>query len=421
MKQYLQNQNPGETIELFSALFEEAIDGIIIINKGAIIEAINSSGAHTFGYDPEEVVGQNVKMLMPLPYRTEHDGYIKNHLDTGEKKIIGIGREVEGKKKDGSTFPFRLGVSRFNVGDKLYFAGIIHDLSQEKKAQEEIMNLNVELENRVEERTLELADVINKLLDANKRLNGEIKERKLIEAELAKALEREKELGELKSRFVSTASHEFRTPLSAILSSAGLIGRYTETEGQIKREKHIQRIKSAVNHLNGILDDFLSLSKLEEGKTAHKPEEIQLSEFLEKVMDQAKDFIKKGQEIVLIGDPGNQICTLDQGLLKKALFNLISNASKYSEDDQKIELKVTVDERLILEVKDYGMGIPEKDQTFLFERFFRANNAQNIKGTGLGLNIVGKYLEIMNGNISFQSQEGIGTTFTIDLPMHFKP
>lgn len=210
-----------------------------------------------------------------------------------------------GQRKDGTTFPCLLSVSKIDLGDRKLFAGLIHDLTKQKEAEQHIKNLNTELEKRVEERTEKLVEVVNKLLSTNDTLKKEIQERKAVEAalkksqiEVKKALEKERELNELKSRFVSMASHEFRTPLSTILTSASLIGRYNEPGTEDKREKHINRIKSAVGNLTGILNDFLSLSKLEEGRFENVPETFDLKELVLKTVDEIKMITKPNQNII---------------------------------------------------------------------------------------------------------------------------
>lgn len=408
------------------AIFETATDGIISIDENGCMELVNSAAAKLFGYELEEMIGRNVQMLMPFPHRETHDQYIHNYLSTGLAKIIGIGREVSGIKKDGSIFPLRLSISEVQLKDRRIFTGILHDLSQRKEAEKRIIKLNAELEQRVEQRTDELAAAVNQLLNINKKLEYEIKEREAAEKEikanqikLEKALKKEKELNELKSRFVSMASHEFRTPLSTILSSADLIEAYTQDEQQSKRERHTSKIKSAVANLTGILNDFLSLSKLEEGNLSLQKTSFNLHSFCELVQDELQGLLKPGQNINHHGINDNQEVNLDKKFLKNILFNLLSNAIKYSNANQPIDCNVEVtDTHLHIAITDYGIGIPEEEQQHLFTRFFRAHNVENIQGTGLGLNIVKRYVDLMEGQITFESRLGVGTTFRVVIPLN---
>lgn len=404
--------NSLEDIALrLQGIIDAAIDGIITIDNRGLIESINKSAATQFGYKDAEVIGNNIKMLMPEPYHSEHDGYIHRYNTTKNPRIIGIGREVVGKTKDGSHFPFRLAVSEVILNDRVIFTGIIHDLTAVKNAENELITLNEKLEAKVIQRTNDLEDAVNTLLQTNKTLENQ-------EEELKVALEREKELNELKSRFVSMASHEFRTPLSTILSSAQLISRYKEESHNEKREKHINRIKSAVGNLTGILNDFLSLSKIEEGKIVAEKEEIDLDEMCLLVMDEVKGLLKKDQIIDHQTDAKGLIINSDRKVLKNVLFNLLSNAIKYSGAGDTIKCQIISEDKDLLEIQiiDQGIGIPEEEQQFMFERFFRANNVETIQGTGLGLNIVKRYVELLGGSIGFTSKLGLGTTFTVKIP-----
>jgi signal transduction histidine kinase len=228
-----------------------------------------------------------------------------------------------------------------------------------------------------------------------------------------KALEKERELGELKSRFVSMASHEFRTPLSTVLTSAYLLSKYTTTEDQPKREKHIERIISSVNSLTDILNDFLSLGKMEEGKISMKPVSFSIREFMTGVVNEIAPVKKKDQAIVY-ENKGDETVYMDRGLLKHIVLNLLSNAMKFSSENSQIEIKTINDtDTFVVKVKDHGIGISHEDQKHLFERFFRGANAMNIQGTGLGLHIVARYAELMNGKVDFKSELEKGSEFRI--------
>jgi len=351
----------------FQAIVTNAVDGIITINEKGIMESINPAALQIFGYELEEVLGSNIKMLMPEPDQSKHDGYLGNYHSTGQAKIIGNGREVIGKRKNGSTFPFLLSISEVLHDNKKIFIGVIHDISELKEIKEALM--------------------------------------------------KERELSELKSRFVTMASHEFRTPLSAILSSVSLIARYNETEDIDKRIKHVNRIKSSVENLTTILNGFLSLSKLDEGVVVVDAVTFDVTELVEDVHEELNGILKNGQQIIYkhIGDVTSVL--IDQHLLRNIMINLVSNAIKYSKERKKIWVTTNVENnKMILIVRDEGIGIPEYEQKYLFNRFFRANNVTSISGTGLGLNIVKKYLDLMHGEITFISNHE-GTTFTVQIPL----
>jgi len=237
---------------------------------------------------------------------------------------------------------------------------------------------------------------------------------KKAEEGLRMALEKEKELGDLKSRFVSMASHEFRTPLSTVLTSAYLLSKYTMTEEQAKRDKHLERIISSVNTLTDILNDFLSLGRMEEGKILVRPVSLNIQELITGTINEIAPIENKGQTI-LYEHLGNEMVVLDKGLLKQIVLNLLSNAVKFSFDDSEIEIRTVRDTNtLVLKVKDNGIGISQADQRHLFERFFRGANVTNIQGTGLGLHIVARYAELMNGKVSCSSELEKGTEFVIE-------
>jgi PAS domain S-box-containing protein len=254
----------------------------------------------------------------------------------------------------------------------------------------------------------------------NTKLENLVKERTL---ELMQSLEKEKSLNEAKSRFVSMASHEFRTPLSSILSSVFLVEKYTDLIEKANdasylqnREKHISRIKKSINHLTEILNDFLSLDKLDQGKIEAKQEEFNLLVFTEELVEEIKGILKYGQTISY-KHQGDSFVFQDKNILKNIYINLLSNAIKYSQEEKEITLEVEVSKKkVILRIADKGIGIPLEDQNNLFTKFFRAGNALNIEGTGLGLNIVKRYVELIGGTISFSSTIDQGTEFTVQFP-----
>jgi signal transduction histidine kinase len=232
--------------------------------------------------------------------------------------------------------------------------------------------------------------------------------------EAGQSLEKEKELSLLKTRFVSMASHEFRTPLSSIQLSATLIDKYLQKSDPENILKHTAKIKKSVGHLTGILNDFLSLEKLEAGKTQASFQIFDLVNFSEDLIEEMQLIAKQNQNIVYQHTgPASQVF-LDPALLKNAAINLVSNAIKYSGENTFIEFNTEVnDTQVCITVKDNGIGIPDEEQENLFEPFFRAHNTGNIPGTGLGLNIVKRYIELMGGKISFRSALHKGTSISL--------
>jgi len=393
-----------ENAALLNAIIYNAIDGIITIDERGTIESINPAACKLFLYSPEEVIGNNVSMLMPPPDRDRHDEYIHRYQRTGEPHIIGIGREVQGLRKDGTRFPFRLGVSEVQYSGRKIYSGIIHDLSREKEAEETLKDYAAHLEELVEQRTQSLKNTVDAL--------------QIAKEEVSRSLEKEKELGQLKSRFVSMASHEFRTPLSAVQLSASLIDKYAQPFDNANIRKHVAKIKNAVGNLTTILNDFLSLEKLEAGRVEVSLENFDLVKLSEEITEEMQIVAKQNQNIIYQHTGTNNIVRLDQNLLKNCIFNLISNAIKYSGENTFIEFNTEItDQSCIITVKDDGIGIPQADQKHLFEAFFRAHNTGNIPGTGLGLNIVARYANLMKGKIDFKSNVNQGTIFTISFPI----
>jgi two-component system sensor kinase FixL len=415
-------------VEILQSIINTAIDGIVLIEAWGTVVLINPAVTRLFGYQANEVIGQNITMLMPSPHRELHHQYLKNYHDTGIKRIIGIGREIEGRRKDGTLFPARLAVSEMSIDDNKYFTGIIQDLTQVKLVEEQILNLNRELEQIVRDRTLELQDTVNLLLETNRQLNQSIEKHQEYEMELLttrdelhKSLAKEKELNTLKSRFISMASHEFKTPLSSILSSSSLISKYNTDDRVADRLRHIDRIKTSVYHLNHILSDFLSVSRLDEGRLEPSISEFEIPDLVKDLQEELDDLLKKDQSLLFHLESAPFHIISDKNILRNILYNLLSNAIKYSGEGKPIHCSVIKDGQFLkIEIKDEGIGIPAIDQKHIGSRFFRASNAVYIAGTGLGLNIVISYLSALHGNFSFVSEEGVGTTISITFPLTYE-
>jgi len=261
----------------------------------------------------------------------------------------------------------------------------------------------------------EEAGEINRILVVVKNISAQ----KNLERELVKTLEKEKELNTLKSRFVTMASHEFRTPLTTILSSTFLLENYTGRQLETEKKKHIDRIRKSVHGLTELLNDFLSLGRLEEGivRVALKP--VNLRQFIEDIIQEISLLKKEDQKIDLHFQGGEAVVLTDRQLVHNILLNLLSNAIKYSPVASVIGLTVLeTGKQIKLTVSDHGIGIPAEEHKFIFKRFFRANNTSDIQGTGLGLNIVRRYVKMLKGHIEFRSSLSEGTTFTVTLPIN---
>lgn len=386
--------------KFLDAIIENAIDGIITIDDKGIIEHLNPAALELFGYSRMELIGKNVSVLMPQPDKERHDGYIHNYHQTGKKHIIGVGREVQGQRKDGSVFPFRLGVSEIKFSDRKIYTGFIHDLSKEKASEEQIKTYTEKLEVKIKERTRDLVKLVSELEMAKENMRA--------------LFQKEKELNQLKTRFVSMASHEFRTPLSSIQLSASLIDKYTLKNDAVNVEKHTSKIKNSINNLTTILNDFLSLEKLEAGKVEASAQFFNIISFAEEIAEEMQLMTKQNQRIIFEHTGITSILYIDLNLLKNCIINLISNAIKYSGEDTLIQFNTFLtDDKFVVEVKDNGIGIPDTDQHNLFEPFFRAHNTGDIPGTGLGLNIVKRYVGLMGGTVNCESELNKGTTFTL--------
>lgn len=497
--------------DIYKILFNNAGEGMIVTNNKGVIELTNPNLLKMFGYTKGELIGESIEILVPDSAKKRHQSHRDNYTTSPKDRRMGGDMDLLAKRKDGSEFSVEIGLNHCYIKDELKIVAIITDITERVQSQNRLKELNIELEEKVRQRTeeLEKSQKLYNLIARNFprgiinvfdkdlnyvfaegqeldriKLNGEdligknytqrfkkeladffvekmisvfrgesisfefkdeddfyvvnavplksitgnveqilvieknITDSKLAEQEMVKNLEKERELNELKTRFVSMASHEFRTPLSTIQSSATLAQKYQTAEQQDKRDKHLNRIKSSVKNLTSILNDFLSIDKLEDGKV-----EVHLSKFLivdliAEAIEEMEPYLKKEQYINYKNNISpKQLINSDRNVIKNIIINLLSNASKYSSESDEIIVNLTTKNKAIeIEIIDNGIGIPKAEQKQLFSRFFRAGNVTNIEGTGLGLNIVKKYLTLVNGNISFTSEEHKGTTFTVEIP-----
>jgi len=361
-------------------IFEESLNEIYVFDAKTLKFINANHGAQkNIGYSLEELV-----MMTPLDIKPDYNkSKFREKVQLLKKENIEkIEFETIHQRKSGSTYPVNIHLQRSKLGDKNVYVAIILDITEQK-------NYTEKLEKTVEIRTQELQI----------------------------ALAAEKELNDLKTKFLSMVSHEFKTPLSGILTSTMLLNKYNSTEQQDKRKKHIDTISDKVHYLNTILNDFLSVEKLEKGKVNYNFTDFKLSKVLNEVIYNANMLLKDGQKINYPENIDDMSLYQDEKILELALSNLTYNAIKYSSENTIIDIDISQNETTtIFKIKDNGIGIPEKDQKNIFNRYFRAENALLMQGTGIGLNIVKNHLENLNGSIIFESKEHKGSTFIIELP-----
>ena len=405
--------------EIFNILFEAVSEGVIVVDKNQKIVAINSSAERIFDYENKELINQKLDILIPKKYHENHSSHVADFMKKRDTRQIGQGRELSGVKKNNEEFPLEIGLNPFNLDNETFVMALVIDITERKKNDLEIERLNAQLESKIKERTLALNKNVEQLKDLNLNYLKEIERRVEAERQLTSALKKEIELSDLKSKFLSLVSHEFKTPLSGILTSAILLEKYKLSEEQDKRDKHIKTISNKVLHLNNILNDFLSIDRLDSGKINYKLTTFNLSKVINEVVYSANMLLKSGQKINIPLNIDEYILYQDERILELALSNLLLNAIKYSPENTEIDIRVTQREgKIFFKIIDEGIGIPAKDQDYIFDRYFRAENVLNYQGTGIGLNIAKVHIENLGGNISFKSKENTGSTFIIELPLN---
>jgi PAS domain S-box-containing protein len=353
-----------EGVARIIAIVDNAVDAIITIDDGGIIESFNPAAERIFGYEAYEVIGQNIKLIMPQPYRDEHDHYLDNYRETGMKKVIGVGREVEGQHRNGHTFPLELSISELNVNGKHLYTGIVRDITK----------------------------------------------RKMLE--------------QVKDEFVSIVSHELRTPLTSINGSLGLI-----TSGMVEGvpETLMEMVgiaKRNCERLIRLINDLLDLQKMESGGFEIVREPHELEDLLLQSMEAIEGYAET-QEVVIKLDDDSESCgvQVDSDRMLQVMTNLLSNAAKFSPRDGTISVRAHVlEDRVRVSIHDDGDGIPLEMYDRIFEKFQQADSSirRTKGGTGLGLNITKRIVEMHGGTIAFESAPDAGTTFFFELPLHVK-
>jgi len=372
------------------AIVETAVDGIITINSEGIIESVNSAAERTFGHEAAAMLGQNVNMLMPDPFATEHDGYLRRYCLTGRKKIIGVGREVVGKRRDGSTFPMDLSISEVRVGERRIFTGIVRDISERKRIEQDLVDYarKVECSNEV------------------------LKERR-DSAEAA---------AEARSTFLAHMSHEIRTPMTAVLGFAELLLEDKEAAASPEwRRSTLQTIIRNGEHLLSLINEILDFSKIEAGRLTVEEIPTSVPDLIRDVVDLMRIRSEaKGLSLnVRCEGPLPDRIMSDPLRLRQILINVIGNAIKFTEKGSVNVVCRHLAEpkaQLTCDVIDTGVGISPTQAGRLFAPFSQADSSttREFGGTGLGLVICRRLAELMRGQVSLiRSQPGVGSTFRI--------
>jgi len=404
--------------DIFNMLFEAIPEGILIVDGNTNIVAANTSAEKMFGYEKGELTNQSLNMLVPIRYQTTHKNQFYYFTSNVVNRKNTRGLYLFGLTKNNHEFPVEIALNPFNIYEKKYVIALILDMTIKRETEKKIDSLKVVLEEKVKTGTAELQNTIKQLKEVNHNYKIELKRRLEIENKLKDSLKKERELNELKSKFLSLVSHEFKTPLSGILTSAILLEKYQLTEEQEKRNKHLKTITDKVQYLNNILNDFITLERLDSSNQNYKFKTFNLSKVINEVVYNANMLLKSGQHINISQNIEDYVLHQDEKILELTLNNIIYNAIKYSPENTDIDIEISRKEnKLVIKVTDSGIGIPAKDQKFIFNRYFRAENVLNIQGTGIGLNIAKAHLKNLGGAIHFTSTENKGSSFFIELPI----
>lgn len=346
-------------------------DALLVTTASGLLKTINQSAQQLFGYSQDELIHQPISLI------------VQNREFLHEVNTLAA-------SSSGELLKDREVICHTKSGEKIFVAFSCSVIPTE-------------------------IDGLRNLV----YIGRDISDRKRVEAEILKALERERELRELKSNFISMASHEFRTPLTAIFSSSELLQYYGNTWSEDKKLKYYQRIEGAVKRMSKLLDDVLLYSKVEAGKLEFNPKSIVLEKFCQDLIEEIQLGIDEKPTITFVYSSSCDHLCLDEKLLRHILNNLLTNAIKYSPQDTAIRFSCSCENgEVTFEIQDRGIGIPSEDQKRLFESFHRAKNVGNIPGTGLGLAIVQKAVELHGGRVTFTSEVGMGTTFRVTLPLN---
>jgi PAS domain S-box-containing protein len=367
----------NKNLERLTVMLERAVDAIVTIGMQSQILSFNKAAEKIFGYQASEIIGCNINLLMPEPFRSEHDAYVRRFIETKQSDVLGNMREVLAQKKDGTVFPITAAVSAFLWEDEYIFTGIIRDITQEK-----------EMENS-----------------------------------LILAKEQAEKASKAKSEFLSSMSHELRTPLNAILGFSELLRTNTINPLAGEQLEEVNLIHSSGKHLLVLINEVLELSAIENRRVKLVIEPIKISDVIEDSLSLISSIENKTASVINVVSAEDLYVHADYTKLKQILVNFISNAIKYNRDHGTITIswEETKHHQGKINVEDTGIGIAKNQQDAVFDAFNRLGHENSvIEGTGIGLLVTKELVELMDGNINFESKEGEGSNFWVELPLSEK-
>lgn len=359
------------------AVLDNVVDGIVTVDETGRIETLNPAAAQIFGYQPDELIGEKIEKLIAGQYRYSKEGFMVDFTID----IRRLGHEIIGQRKDGSLFPMYVAMRHMRVDNRDLYTGILQDITERKRLEAEVLD----------------------------------KER------LSVALNKEHELRLLKDRFISVMSHELRTPLASIQLASDMLKKYGDRATEAEKRESIEAIETQVQHLSEMVKDVLTISKTEFLAQELDLEIYDLETYLRDIIEELEWTYRKTHRLVFNGVERRVEVRMDRKLLRHAIVNLLTNAIKYSPSGGEVCMSLQcIDGKAIVRISDQGIGIPSDDLPRLFEAFHRAGNVEKFQGTGLGLAIAKQAVEAHGGSIEVESQLGVGTTFTIRLPLVIK-
>lgn len=407
-----------ESERLHDTIVNNSLDGTLILDEDCIITYANTEIYNFLGFKEENFINKNFLDFITDPYKDEFNNISKKIL----KNVLGIQRfEIDVLDHNNKVINLLGTGSISKDGSNHNIILQLLDISDIKAAELRQKQINIELEEKVDQRTAQLQSTMQDL-------ESEIKIRKAAEVELLKAkeeaqkaFEKEKELNSLKTRFISMISHEYRTPLTVILTSSYLIEQFYQGDREEDFKKFLSKIRTSVNGMTQLLEDVLAIGKSESERSKIFVEEFDIIDFVNDILDEIRVVDKSKHKFELSYSILHANLYSDKRALKHIIQNLMTNACKYSPDADKVDISISEeDEKVIIAVQDYGIGIPKEDQKQLFETFHRASNVGAIQGTGLGLSIVKKSVDSIKGKIELESEPGEGSKFILTLPKKLK-